>query len=343
MSDKMNGREREGIRDVFSKGVTCLSGLAAATVLVLAGAAAANAQSYPDRPVTLIVPFPAGGGTDITARLIAEQLSEQWGQAVVVENRGGAAGIVGVDAAVRAEPDGYTLLIGNVGTQAINPSLYEELPYDPDTAFTPISLVAELPLILLAHPDFPADTIDELLELAEASPGHYQFASGGTGNSTHLAGEVFQRAAGVELMHIPYEGGPPGFTDLLGGRVDLMFTVVLSAKGYVESESLKALAVTSTERSPALPDVPTMAESGLTGAESTSWIAVLGPAGLPDDIVEFVSASIEEITAIPSFQEALLEQGATAVGSTPEELATVIRNETALYQEIIEDLGLAEN
>lgn len=331
------GRDHRGFSNGF--GAT-LAGLCTASAMVLAMAGAAMAQGYPERAVTLIVPFPAGGGTDITARIIADALSQEWGQTVVVDNRGGAAGLVGAEVASRAEPNGYTLFIGNVGTQSINPSLYDEIPYDPDTAFTPISLVAELPIVITVHPDFPAHTIEELVDLASENPGHYQYASSGTGNSTHLAGEVFARAAGIEMLHIPYQGGPQATTDLLGGRVDMQFDAVLSASSYVDNGSLRALAVTSSQRAPALPDVPTLAEAGVEGAESGSWIAVLGPAGMPEDIVDFISTTLQNIASTESFQQTLVNQGATAIGSTPEELQQVIDNDRARYEVIINDLGL---
>src|SRR6185295_11461507 len=233
-------------------------------------AALASAQTYPAKPVTFIVPFPPGGGTDISARTVASKLTEKWKQSVLVENKSGAAGILGADAASKARPDGYTLLIVNVGITSINPALYPKLPYDPKTAFAPISLICELPFVLMASPKFPPSSVQELVAYAKKNPDKVTFASSGQGGSPHLTAEIFQLATGTRLTHVPYKGGGPAMTDLMAGHVDLLFASVLEGSGHIKAGKLKGLAVTHAKRSPALPDVPTLAEAGVKDAESGS-------------------------------------------------------------------------
>jgi len=318
--------------------------LLCAAMTSLASSYAVRAQEpYPNRPVTLIVPFSAGGGTDVTARLIASKLGQKWNTPVVVENRAGAGGLIGADWAAKAQPTGYTLLIGNVGTQSINPSLYAKLPYDPKTAFTPISLIAQLPIVMLASPKLPVKTVQDFVSLARQNPEKYSFASSGAGNSTHLAGEIFQAATGVKLLHVPYKGGGPATADLIAGHVDIQFTSVLESTGHIKGGLVRALAVTDAQRTQALPDVPTLAEAGVPNADAGSWIALLGPAGLPSAIAQQISRDVHEVIATPEMQKSLLEQGATAVGSTPQQLAQVIDADTARYAEVISKLGLKAN
>src|SRR6266436_4302990 len=237
-------------------------------------ATAALAQPYPAKPVTFIVPFPPGGGTDISARTIAAKLGEKWQQSVVVENKSGAAGILGADAAAKARPDGYTLLIVNVGITSINPALYPKLPYNPDTAFTPISLICELPFVLMASPSFPPNSVKELVAYAKANPEKVTFASSGLGGSPHLTAEIFQLATGTRMTHVPYKGGGPAMIDLMSGQVNLLFASVLESSGHIKAGKLKGLALSHAKRNPALPEVPTLAEAGVPGAESGSWIAL---------------------------------------------------------------------
>lgn len=297
-------------------------------------AAPARAE-YPERAVTLIVPFPPGGGTDTGARLIAQKLAERWKQPVTVENRPGAAGIVGAAAAARAQPDGYTLLMGNVGTQAINPALYKKLPYNADTAFAPISLVAELPLVLAVHPGVRAGSPAELLSLARAKPGALTYASSGNGGSMHLAAALFEDAGGVKLMHVPYKGGGPAVQDVIAGHVGLTFATVLEASSAVCAGRLRPLAVTGATRSPALPGVPTLAESGLPGYASISWIGLLAPAGTPAATVERVAADLRAVLDAPEVCERLIAQGATPAGGTPAAFAALIAEDRARYARII--------
>jgi len=301
---------------------------------------AALAQPYPARPVTFIVPFPPGGGTDISARTVAAKLAAKWGQSVVVENRAGAAGILGADAVARARPDGYTLLIANVGTQSINPSLYPKLPYNPDTAFAPISLICELPFVLMASPSFAPNTVKELVAYARANPEKVTFASSGQGGSPHLTAEIFQLATGTRLTHVPYKGGGPAMTDLMAGHVDLLFASVLEGSGHIKAGKLKGLAVTHAKRSPAIPDVPTLAEAGVKGAESGSWIGLLASAGTPSAVIQKISMDIKEAVGAADVREKLIAQGAMPQASTPAELQARIDADLSRYGRIIREKGL---
>ena len=301
---------------------------------------AALAQPYPARPVTFIVPFPPGGGTDISARTVAAKLAAKWGQSVVVENRAGAAGILGADAVARARPDGYTLLIANVGITSINPALYPKLPYDPNKAFAPISLICELPFVLMASPSFAPNTVKELVAYARANPEKVTFASSGQGGSPHLTAEIFQLATGTRLTHVPYKGGGPAMTDLMAGHVDLLFASVLEGSGHIKAGKLKGLAVTHAKRSPAIPDVPTLAEAGVKGAESGSWIGLLASAGTPAAVIQKISMDIKEAVGAADVREKLIGQGAVPQASTPAELQARIDSDLGRYGRIIREKGL---
>ena len=303
-------------------------------------AALAAAQGYPARAVTFIVPFPPGGGTDISARTVAAKLTEKWKQSVVVENKSGAAGILGADAAAKARPDGYTLLIVNVGITSINPALYPKLPYDPKAAFAPISLICELPFVLMASPKFPPSSVQELVAYAKKNPDKVTFASSGQGGSPHLTAEIFQLATGTKMTHVPYKGGGPAMTDLMAGHVDLLFASVLEGSGHIKSGKLKGLAVSHARRSPALPDVPTLAEAGVKNAESGSCIALLAPAGTPPAIITKVGADVKEAVAASDVKEKLIAQGAVPQASTPAELQKLIDTDLARYGRIIREKGL---
>jgi len=303
-------------------------------------AAVSMAQTYPAKPVTWIVPFPPGGGTDISARTVATKLTDKWKQSVVIENRSGAAGILGADAVAKARPDGYTLLIVNVGITSINPALYAKLPYNPDTAFTPVSLICELPFVLMASPSFPPNSVKELVAYAKANPEKVTFASSGQGGSPHLTAEIFQLATGTKMTHVPYKGGGQAMPDLMAGHVDLLFASVLESSGHIKSGKLKGLAVTHAKRSPALPDVPTLAEAGVKDAESGSWIALLAPAATPAAIVARVGADLKEAVEAPEVREKLIAQGAVPQASTPAELQALINADLARYGRIIRAKGL---
>jgi tripartite-type tricarboxylate transporter receptor subunit TctC len=284
-----------------------------------------------------VVPFAPGGGTDIGTRIIAQKLSQLWGQSVVVDNKGGAGGNVGLEVVSRAKPDGYTLLTGNVGTQSINPTLYKKLNYNPDTAFVPIGLFAELPFVLVTTASLPASNARELVALAKAQPNHLSYASSGNGGSPHLTGETFKIATGTQMVHIPYKGGGAAMTDLIAGTVQLMFVSVLETSGHIKAGKLKALAITSKKRVSALPDVPTLQESGIVGAESGSWLGLLAPAGTPSAIIDKISQSLQQVLAMADVQQQLIEQGAVAQGGTPADFSALIAADRKKYARIILD------
>jgi tripartite-type tricarboxylate transporter receptor subunit TctC len=299
--------------------------------------ALAQTAGWPTRPVTLIVPFPPGGGTDTGARLIAQKLSAKWGQQVVVENKGGAAGQIGADLVAKARADGYTVLMGNIGTQAINPSLYARLPYDADKAFAPISLVAELPLAMMVNPLVPARTAQEFIALARSQPGRLSYSSSGAGGAPHLAAEMFKQGSNTFIVHVPYRGGGPAISDLLAGHVQLSFMTALEASGHIKSGRLRALAVTSDKRVGALPEVPTLAESALPGFNSISWIGLLAPAGTPREIVEKISADVREIVASDEVKNRLSELGGVPRANTPAQFAAMIEADRLRYAQIIRE------
>jgi tripartite-type tricarboxylate transporter receptor subunit TctC len=313
---------------------------AALALAAIAPAAFAQAPAYPTRPVTIVVPFAPGGGTDIAARAVANKLQIKWGQPVLVENRGGAGGLVGADQVAKAKPDGYTLLVGNLGTQSINPALYKKMPYDADKAFAPVALICDLPFVMLVRPNMTEKNVQEVVAKAKAQPGSYTFASSGPGGSPHLTGEMLQIASGAKLLHVPYKGGGPAMTDLMAGHVDMLFASALESVGFVKSGKLKAMAVTGKTRLPMLPDVPTVAESGYPGFDSGSWVAVLAPAGTPQAIVDKVSADVREAVNAPDIKQTLAAQGAIPHGSTPAELTTLINTERARYTKLITERGI---
>lgn len=312
--------------------------------IATAAASIASAQSldnYPTRPVTIVVPFPPGGGTDVGARLVAQKLSLKWGQPVIVENRGGAAGRLGADVVAKAKPDGYTLLVGNVGTQSVNPALYKKMPYDADKAFAPIGMIAELPLVMLVTPALPWQNIKDVVEAAKKEPGKITFASSGAGGAPHLAGEIFQQASGTKMLHIEYKGGGPAALDLMAGHVNIYFGTVLESVGHVKAGKLKGLGVTSANRSPALPELPTIAESGYAGFDTGSWIGLLAPAGTPVAIINKVSADLREVLTLPDTKNTLITQGATPWPMTPEQFAARIKSDRQRYGKIIEENNLS--
>ncbi|MCA3188419.1 MULTISPECIES: tripartite tricarboxylate transporter substrate binding protein [unclassified Cupriavidus] len=313
----------------------------AAAALAVTAALGAHAQGeWPTKPVTIIVPFTPGGGTDIGTRLVAQRLSQIWSQPVVVDNRPGAAGNVGLELTARAKPDGYTLVAGNVGTQSINPFLYKKLNYKPDS-FVPVTMMAELPFVLVVTPGLPAKTPKELVTLAKAKPGKLTFASSGTGGSPHLSGEIFKAATGTDMLHVPYKGGGAAMTDLMAGNVDMLFASILETTGHVKAGKLRALAVTGSVRSPSMPDVPTLAEAGIQNAESGSWVGLLAPAGTPKDIVDKIAADVKKVVAMPEVKKQLIEQGAIPVGSTPQQFAETIASDRKRYARIIADNHLS--
>ncbi|HTQ00725.1 MAG TPA: tripartite tricarboxylate transporter substrate binding protein [Casimicrobiaceae bacterium] len=316
--------------------------IALAVMAMAALAAPVYAEdAYPAKAVTMIVPFPPGGGTDTGARWIAQELGKKWGKAVVVDNKPGAAGMIGADIVSRAKPDGYTIMMANAQTIAINPSLYKRLPYDPDTAFAPISLVAELPLVLLVNASLPVKTTQEFIALAKSKPGELTYSSAGNGSSTHLAASLFENATGTKLRHVPYKGGGPAMQDLMSGVVNLTFLTVLESGSAIKSGKVRPIAVTSSARSPALPDVPTLAESGVPGFNSISWIGVLAPKNTPKPIIDKISRDVQEIVASPDMTKRLIDQGATPVGGTPAQFQSLIDSETQRYRKIIVEKNIS--
>jgi tripartite-type tricarboxylate transporter receptor subunit TctC len=297
----------------------------------------AFAQTFPAKPVTLVVPFPPGGGTDTGGRIIAEQLGKRWGQTVVVENKGGAAGQIGADFVAKAKPDGYTLLLGNIGTQAINPSLYPKMSYNPDTAFAPISLLAELPLAMMVNPAVPATTVDEFIAMAKAKPGQMSYSSAGAGGAPHLAAEMFKGRTGTFILHVPYRGGGPAIADLLAGHVQLSFMTVLEASGHIKAGKLRALAVTGDKRVAALPDVPALSEKLLPGFNAISWLGLLAPAGTPVEVVEKIAADVRAILAEEAVKARFVSLGGVPRGTTPLEFTQMIVEDKRRYAQIIRE------
>ena len=302
-------------------------------------AAPAWAQAYPNKPIRLVVPFPAGGPTDIVARPLALLLGDELKQQVVIDNKGGAGGSIGADTVAKAAPDGYTLLMGTVGTNAINGSLYKKLPYDQVKDFTPIALVASAPVAIVVNAADPAKTLAEYIKQAKDKPDSVMFGTAGNGTPGHLTGALFEAAAQVQLKHIPYKGSAPAVTDLIGGQVNSMFDPVQSVITHINSGRLRALAVTSKARSPVLPNVPTVAEQGLPQFESTAWWAVFAPANLPASVQRQLRAAVEKVAASPAFGEKLGNLGVVPNTDFREGLAAFQAREVAKWAKAVRDSG----
>ena len=328
-------------KTVLSRPARVLVGALLPLMLVGAAVQAQTQTAWPTKTVTIVVPFAAGGGTDIGTRILAQRLSQLWGQSVVIDNKGGAGGNLGLDVVSRAKPDGYTLLTGNVGTQSINPTLYKKLSYNPDTSFVPVGQFAELPFVLAVTTSLPANNVKELVALAKADPDKLTYASSGSGGSPHLSAETFKIATGTKILHIPYKGGGAAMTDLVSGNVHMIFSSVLETSGFIKSGKLKALAITSKERVSALPDVPTLQEAGVTGAESGSWLGLLAPAGTPKEVIDRISQGLQQAVAAPDIQQLLLGQGAVAKGGSPADFAQLIALDRKRYEKIIVDNKLS--
>jgi tripartite-type tricarboxylate transporter receptor subunit TctC len=317
-----------------------LSLLAAMPLLHRKARAQDAAAGYPDRPVTIIVPFAAGGNTDAFARLVAERLDTALGQRFIVENKAGAGGNLGVGQLARSEPDGYTLGMGTVSTHAINPNLYKNLPYDPDTAFAPVSLFVTLPNVLAVNPErIPATTVPELIELIKAKPETYTYASSGVGTSIHLAAEMMMAQTGTKMNHVPYKSSGQVMLDLVAGHVDMAFDNIPTVVQQANAGTVRPLAVTSLERAPLLPEVPPMADY-LPGFEATSWHGLFAPAGTPPEIVAKVSLEVQKIMQDPAMRQRLDEMGAKPIGSTPDAFAQFIAVERAKWAKVIEDASI---
>lgn len=313
--------------------------LAAAGALLAASALPAAAQSYPSRPVKLIVPFPPGGPVDTTARILGQKLSEQWGQPVIVENKPGANGSIGADAAARAAPDGYTLFV-NAIHHAVLPSLTAKLPYDIVKDFEPVGFAARFPVFLVAHPSVPAKNVAELIAQARRQPGALAYASSGNGGGTHLAGELFKDMAQVNLLHVPYKGSAPAIADVIGGQVQLMFADAPSALPHVKKGTVRVLAAASPQRSALLPEVPTFAESGLAGYEAYSWAGVMAPAGTPKDIVRSAGRAMTTALENAEVRQRLLAAGAEAAPGTPEQYGQFVQSEMAKWSRIVRQANI---
>ena len=310
-----------------------------ATLLLAALTATAQAQTWPSKPIKYIVPFAAGGTTDILARTISDKLSIALGQPVIVENKPGAGGGVGAAETAKAPPDGYTIMGGTISTHAINATLYSNLPYDPVKDFVAITLIARVPNMLVINNDIPAKDVAELIKLMKASPGKWNFASSGNGTSQHLSGELFKGMAGVDMQHIPYKGSPPALSDVMGGQVSMTFDNITTAWTLAKGGKLRALAVTTAKRSPIAPDVPTLGESGLPGYEIGSWQGVFAPAGTPPDIVKRLNAEIVKIINLPDVQKKLLDLGAEPVANSSEEFTAFVKIEVVKWGEVVKKSG----
>jgi tripartite-type tricarboxylate transporter receptor subunit TctC len=300
----------------------------------------ADAQQYPRRPVSLVVPFPPGAATDAFARVIARRMSDVLGQQMVVINRDGAAGVIGTDYVARAAADGYTLVWGTSSGLAIMPALKQKLPYDPQRDFAPVSLGAKLAYVLVVHPSLPARGVKELIAIAKARPGQLNFASAGTGGAPHLAGELFRTMAGIDIVHVPYRGTALFATDLVAGQVELAFASPVTTLPFTGNGRLRPLAVTTTTRVEAYPSLPTMAEAGLPGYELTQWYAMLAPAKTPPDVVDILNAGIRKALEDPDVRKRITSEGGMPSPTTPQGLAQFIRAETAKFEKIIKAAGV---
>jgi tripartite-type tricarboxylate transporter receptor subunit TctC len=312
--------------------------IAALALLTLAGALCA--QGYPTRPVRLIVPFAPGGNTDVQGRLIAQKLSELWGQQVVVDNRGGAGGTLGVDLAAKSPPDGHTLVVGSFGNILVGPALYRRLPYDPVKDLAPVVLVSTPPGLMVINPAMPAKNVKEFIAYARAQSGRLNYGSAGSGVWNHLFAELFRVMAKIEMAHVPYKGTAPAITDLIGGQIQMMMSPFPTALPHVKSGRLRALAVTDDKRSPVIPAIPTVAESGLPGYAAASWFAILAPAGTPRAIVTKANADINRVFAMPDVRAAFASDGSEPAGGTPEDLARSIREGMAKWGKLVRDLDV---
>jgi len=299
---------------------------------------AQNAANYPVRPLRLIVPFAPGGGLDISARLIGHKLTEKWGQNVVVDTRPGAATILGTEIASKAAPDGYTILMITT-TFAINPGLYAKLPYDAGRDFSPVTQLNSQPNVVVVTPSFPGKSVKDLIALAKAKPGTLTFATPGAGSAPHLSAEMFQRAAGVSMIHVPYKGIPPAVTDVIGGRVTMLFTTTISAAPHIKSGKMRAVAITSAKRQPSMPDVPTVGET-LAGYRAEAFQGMVVPAGVPPAVVNKLSAEVARIVKLPDVAQRFELDGAEGVGSTPAEFAAFLKTEMQKWSKVIKDAGI---
>ena len=316
-----------------------ISMLMAAALFPVSMPVSAQPASYPDKPIRIVVPFPVGGIADTFAREVGKKLTEAWGQPVVIDNRTGAGGNIGADIVAKSLPDGYTLVVGSIGPHAVNVSLLPTLPFDPVKDFTPIVHLLDAEGLLVVNPSLKATTVPELIALARAEPGKLSYASAGVGTTSHLAGELFKSMTKVDIIHVPYKGNVPAITDLLGGQTSMLFATMPTVLPHVRAGKLRALAVLGTARSPALPEVPTVAES-VPGFEVSNWIAIFGPAGMPPAIIARLNAEVQKIMRSPEIQKRLENEGAKFIPMTPEQFATFQKAEIAKWAKTIKDANI---
>jgi tripartite-type tricarboxylate transporter receptor subunit TctC len=309
----------------------------AAAALPLLAVSSAFAQNYPNKPITLVAPFSAGGALDLIARSVGQKLTEEWGQSVVVDNKAGAAGIIGSQYVARSAPDGYTLLLGATTTHGINPSLYQKLPYDAVKDFTPVSLVATIPHILVVNPSVPANSVSEFIQYAKSKPG-LAFGSAGIGSPHHLAGEMLKTQARIDLLHVPYKGSAPAMVAVMSGEVSFMSVEITAAMPHIKAGKLKPIAVASSKRIPSI-DLPTFAESGLPGFEVTAWYAVFAPQGTPKDVVAKLNGAISKAIVMKDVKEKFASLGAVPVGGTPEDLGVYVKAELGRWSAAVKSSG----
>ena len=305
-----------------------------------AGAAGAQQQNYPSRPIKMVMPYPAGGPTDILGRLLGQKLAEAWGQNVIIDNRPGGAGIIGASIAAKSAADGYTLFLGGISTLAIAPLLQKQMPYDPIRDFNPVTQTLVTPLILMVHPSVPVTSVKEFIALAKANPGQINYASAGPGTSGHMAGELFNSVTRANLVHVPYRGAPPALNDLVSGHIHVMFGTMLASVPLVRSGRLRAVAVTGPKRSIALPAVPTFAESGLVNYDASSWNGILVPAGTPKGIIDKLNVELVRILHTPGVLDRLSNDGPIPIGNTPEQFAGLIKAEQVKWARVVREANI---
>ena len=310
------------------------------SLVFMAATTSAPAQQYPTKAVRLIVGFPAGGTSDIMARLTGQKLSEAWGQTFIIDNRPGAGGNIGTELVAKAAPDGYTLLVSPGSTLTSNPAVYSKVPFDTVRDFAPVTMIAGVPNALVVHPSVPASNVKELIALAKSRPGQLAYASTGAGQSTHLSAELLKTSARINMIHVPYKGSAPALTDIVAGQVSVMFDNLPSVLPFIKSGRLKPLAVSSAARSRALPEVPTVAESALPGFDVTVWFAVLAPAATPREIVNRLNAEVVKAIKTQDMRDRLAQQGAEAIGNTPEDFAAIIKRDLAKWAKVVKDANI---
>jgi tripartite-type tricarboxylate transporter receptor subunit TctC len=309
-------------------------------IVLVASASPALAQTFPSRPVRIVVPYSAGGGTDIVARAVGQKLAEKWGQSVIVDNRVGANGIIGADAVAKAPADGYTLLMSTPAEVSTNPHLYVNIPYNAERDFAPVTLIAITPLVVAVNPSVPAKSVQELIALAKDKPGSMGFATPGTGSAQHLSGELLMMSAGIKLVHVPYKGAGQSIPDVIGGQVPMGIYGVLTISQHAKAGRLRMLAVTTPKRSSAYPDLPTLAESGFPGFDTSLWFGLIAPAATPRPVIGKLRDDVVEALKLPDVKERIASQGAEIVGDTPAEFAAFISAESAKYAKIIRQAGV---